>query len=137
MTDSSPREAPTRASVGDLLGDVTRDLSTLPRQEIELAKAEARQSAQQAAKGGSMFAGAALAGHMVLLFLSVGLWWALGTAMGWGWSALVVAAIWLVIGAVLFVVGRAETRRVRGLPRTAETVKKIPNAVQGHEERNP
>jgi hypothetical protein len=83
-----------------------------------------------------MFAGAAMAGHMVLLFLSVSLWWALGNAMGWGWSALVVAALWLVIGAVLFVAGRTETRRVRGMPRTAETVKKIPNAVQGHEERN-
>jgi Na+/melibiose symporter-like transporter len=136
MTDSSPQEAPARGSVGELLGEVTRDLSTLLRQEIELAKAELRQSAQQATKGGSMFAGAAMAGHMVLLFLSVSLWWALGNAMGWGWSALVVAALWLVIGAVLFVAGRTETRRVRGMPRTAETVKKIPNAVQGHEERN-
>ena len=28
-----------------------------------------------------MFAGAAVAGHFVLLFLSVALWWALGDAM--------------------------------------------------------
>src|SRR6478735_11578427 len=82
------------ASLGDLLGDVTRDLSTLMRQEIELAKAEARESARQAAKGGSMFAGAGVAGHMVLVFLSVALWWALGDAIGWGWSAVVVAAVW-------------------------------------------
>ena len=136
MSDTAPGGAPPRASVGDLLGEVTRDLSTLLRQEVELAKAEVRQSAQQAAKGGSMFAGAGVAGHMVLLFLSVALWWALGNAMGRSWSALVVAAVWAVIGAVLFVRGRAEARRVKGLPRTAESIKKIPNALQGHEEKN-
>src|SRR6478735_4173230 len=117
MTD--PLDAPPRQSVGDLLGDVTRDLSTLLRQEVELAKAEVRQSAKQAAKGGSMFAGAAVAAHMVLLFLSVALWWGLGESLGWGWSALVVAGVWAVVGAVLAVRGRAETRRVRGLQQTA------------------
>ena len=71
---SEPLGAPPSQSVGDLLGDVTRDLSTLLRQEVELAKAEARQSAKAAAKGGSMFAGAAVAGHFVLLFLSIALW---------------------------------------------------------------
>lgn len=136
MSDGFHAEAPPRASVGDLLGDVTRDLSTLLRQEVELAKAEVKQSAQQAAKGGSMFAGAGVAGHMVLLFLSVALWWALGDAMGRSWAALVVAVVWGAIGAVLFVRGRAEARRVKGLPRTAESVKKIPNALQGHEEKN-
>src|SRR6187549_3908034 len=98
-----------RASVGDLLRDVTRDLSTLLHQELELAKAEARQSVQQAAKGGSMFAGAGVAGHMVLLFLSISLWWALGNAMGWAVSALIVAAVWLVVALVLFARGRAES----------------------------
>ncbi|ROS30796.1 phage holin family protein [Cellulomonas sp. PhB150] len=136
MSDGFHAEAPPRASVGDLLGDVTRDLSTLLRQEVELAKAEVKQSAQQAAKGGSMFAGAGVAGHMVLLFLSVALWWALGDAMGRSWSAVVVAVVWALVGAVLFVRGRTEARRVKGLPRTAESVKKIPNALQGHEEKN-
>jgi hypothetical protein len=124
------------ASVGDLLGEVTRDLSTLLHQEIELAKAEARESAKQAAKGGSMYAGAGVAGHMVLVFLSVALWWGLGNATGWGWSALIVAAVWLVVALVLYLRGRAESRRVRGMPRTAESVKKIPHALQGHEEKN-
>jgi hypothetical protein len=124
------------ASVGDLLGEVTRDLSTLLHQEIELAKAEARESAKQAAKGGSMYAGAGVAGHMVLVFLSVALWWGLGNATGWGWSALIVAAVWLVVALVLYLRGRAGSSRVRGMPRTAESVKKIPHALQGHEEKN-
>ena len=135
MTD--PVESPPRQSVGDLLGDVTRDLSTLLRQEVELAKAEARQSAKQAAKGGSMFAGAAVAGHFVLLFLSVALWWALGDAMdSLPWSAVIVAVLWAIVAAVLAARGRAESKRVAGLPRTTDTVKKIPNALQGHEEKN-
>lgn len=136
MTDTAPNSAPERASVGDLLGEVTRDVSTLLRQEVELAKAEVRQSAQQAVKGGSLFAGAAVGGHMVLLFLSIALWWALGDAWGRAWSGVVVAVVWGVIAAVLALRGRAEARRVKGLPHTADSVRKIPNALQGHEEKN-
>ena len=36
-----------------------------------------------------MLAGAGVAGHFVLLFLSLALWWALGYVMGPGWSAVV------------------------------------------------
>jgi len=134
---TEPLNAPPRQSVGDLLGDVTRDISTLIRQEVELAKAEVTQSAKQAAKGGSMFAGAAVAGHFVLLFLSVALWWALGDAMdSLPWAAVIVAVVWAIVAAVLAARGRAESKRVGGLPRTTDTVKKIPNALQGHEEKN-
>ncbi|WP_028048252.1 phage holin family protein [Cellulomonas sp. URHD0024] len=134
---TEPLNAPPRQSVGDLLGDVTRDISTLIRQEVELAKAEITQSAKQAAKGGSMFAGAAVAGHFVLLFLSIAVWWALGDAMdSWPWSAVIVAVVWGIVAAVLAARGRAESKRVGGLPRTTDSVKKIPNALQGHEEKN-
>jgi hypothetical protein len=81
-----------RPSIGELLSEVSQDISTLMRQEVELAKAEFKQSATRAGKGAGMFAGAGLAGHMVLLFGSIALWWALGDSMGHGWSALVVAA---------------------------------------------
>jgi hypothetical protein len=134
---TEPLGAPPRQSVGELMGDVTRDLSALLRQEVQLAKAELQQSAKQAAKGGSMYAGAAVAGHFVLLFLSIALWWALGDAMdSWAWSAVIVAVIWAIVAAVLAARGRAESRRVGGIPRTADSVKKIPNALQGHEEKN-
>lgn len=123
-------------SVGELVGEVSRDLSTLVRQEIELAKAEAKQSAQRAGKGAGMFGGAGVAGHMVLLFLSLALWWALGTVMGLGWSGLVVAALWAVVAVVLALRGKKELQAVEGMPRTADTVKKIPDALRGHEERN-
>ena len=123
-------------SVGELVSEVSRDLSTLIRQEIELAKAEATQSAKRAGKGAGMFGGAGVAGHMVLLFLSLALWWALGTVMGGGWSGLIVAALWAVVAAVLAARGRSEIKAVEGLPQTADSVKKIPDALRGHEERN-
>lgn len=133
---SETGSAPPQPSVGELVGEISRDLSTLMRQEVELAKAEARQAVQHAAKSGSMFAGAAVAGHFVLLFLSVALWWALGDAIGLGWSAVVVAVLWAIVAAVLAARGRAESRRVEGLPRTTDTVSKIPNALKGQEEKN-
>jgi Putative Actinobacterial Holin-X, holin superfamily III len=127
---------PSSRSLGELLGEITSDVSTLMRQEVALAKAELAQSAKRAGKGVGMFGGAGFAGYMVLLFLSIALWWALGNSTGHGWSALIVAAIWAVIGAILFVLGRKEFAAIRGLDRTAETVSKIPNAMKGNEEDN-
>ena len=67
-------------SLGDLISEVTQDLSTLMRQELELAKAELQQSASRAGKGAGMLGGAAVAGYFVLLFVSIALWWAIGSA---------------------------------------------------------
>ena len=120
-------------SLGDLISEVTTDLSTLMRQELELAKAELQQTAARAGKGAGMLGGAAVAGYFVLLFVSVGLWWAIGSATGLGWSAVIVAVIWAVIGVVLYVVGRNSLKSVRGLPRTTDTVKKIPDALKGND----
>jgi hypothetical protein len=125
-----------RPSVGELFSDVAADLSTLMRQEVELAKAEVRQSAVKAGKGAGMLAGAGISGHMVLLFVSVAAWWGLGDSIGHGWSALIIGAIWLVIAAVLGLAGRREISAVSGVPQTAQTVKKIPAAARGNEGRS-
>jgi hypothetical protein len=123
-----------RASVGELFSEVAEDLSTLMRQEVELAKAELRQSATRAGKGAGLLAGAGVSGHMVLLFASVAAWWGIGDATGHGWSALIVAAIWLVIAAILGLMGRREISAIPGIPQTAQTVKQIPDAVRGNED---
>jgi len=118
------------SSLGDLLGEVTRDMSTLMRQEVELAKVELKQSAARAGKGSGMLAGAGVAGHFVLLFLSLALWWALGTVMGLGWSAVVVAVIWGVVAAILAAMGRKELNAIKGMPQTAETLQEIPPTLK-------
>ena len=60
-------------SVGELLGEISGDISTLMRQEVELAKTELRQSASNASKAGGMLGGAEGAAHMGLLSASVAL----------------------------------------------------------------
>ncbi|MHC6595250.1 phage holin family protein, partial [Arthrobacter sp. C152] len=118
------------ASLGELLGDVTRDLSTLLRQEVELAKAEAKQSATRAGKGAGMLAGAGVGGHFVLLFLSLALMFALGALMPLGWAALLVAVIWAIIAAVLAATGRKELKQIKGLPQTGQTLSEIPPTLK-------
>jgi Putative Actinobacterial Holin-X, holin superfamily III len=123
-------------SIGEALGDVTRDLSVLFQQEVALAKAEVRQTVNKAGQAAGMFAGAAMAAFLFVLFLSVALWEALSESTGRGWGAVIVAAIWLVAGLVLFAVARAQMKKVSGLPQTTETVRQVPNALKGQEERN-
>jgi hypothetical protein len=118
-------------SVGQLIGEVTKDLSTLMRQELELAKAELTVEAKKAGQGAGMFGAAGFAGYMVLLFLSFALWWGLENVMDAGLAALIVAIIWAVIGAVAFVVGRNKFRQVHPKPeRTVDTLSRVPSALK-------
>ena len=99
-------EAEDGRSLGEVMGDLTKDVSTLMQQEVALAKAELRQSGQRAGKGIGLFAGAAVAGLLFLVFLSVSAWWGLGQFIGNEWSALVVAAVWVVIAIILALAGQ-------------------------------
>jgi hypothetical protein len=134
--EPEPQSRHDAPSLGERLGDVTRDLSTLMRQEVALAKAEISQSASNAGKGIGMLVGAALAGFFLLLFLSNALWMAIADGLGYGWGALIVGLIWGIIALILVTVGRKELKRVRGVPDTADTLGKIPNALKGQEEKN-
>jgi Putative Actinobacterial Holin-X, holin superfamily III len=137
MPDAGRRTADTpdvsQRSFGELMGEVTQDLSTLMRQELELARAEMRGEAVKAGKASGLLVGAGIAAHLVLVFLSVALWWGLSNVMDGGWAGLIVAGIWALIAAVLAIVGRTHLRRMRGLPQTTETVKAIPEAVKPNE----
>lgn len=140
MTESQIPPTPAHAkaestSLGDLLGEVTRDISVLMRQEVELAKAELKQSTAQAGKGAGMLAGAGVAGHFVLLFLSLALWYALGELIDLGWSAVVVAVLWAIVAAVMASIGRKELKAVKGMPQTAETIQEIPETLKPREEQ--
>jgi hypothetical protein len=130
MPPSAAHVKADNASLGELLGDVTRDLSTLMRQEVELAKAEAKQSATKAGKGAGMLGGAGVAGHFVLLFLSLALMFALGALMPLGWAAVIVAVIWAIIAAVLASMGRKELKQIKGMPQTGETLSEIPPTLK-------
>ncbi len=139
-------------SVGQLIGEVTRDLSTLMRQELELAKAELRADANRATdevkaqagkagKGAGMLAGAGVAGLMLAVFLSCALWWALENVMDAGLAALIVAVLWGIIAAVLYSVGRktlktidfTRLKQINPKPeQTVETLQQVPGALKPH-----
>lgn len=119
--------------LGELIGDVTRDLSTLVRQEMALARAELKREATRTGRAAGALGAAGFAGYMVLLFLSVALWWGLSHLIGHAWSALVVALLWGVVAAALYVTGRKQLREVRATPeRTVDTVSHVPDALRGH-----
>jgi len=130
-------------SIGQILGDVSRDVSTLMRQEVALAKAELRQSGTRAGKGIGMYAGAGVAGVLFLVFISLSAAVGLGQFIGEGaqpsgvqWGALIVGIVWAIVAAILASLGRAEMKRISGLPQTTETLGKVPNALKGQEEEN-
>jgi hypothetical protein len=119
-------------SVGELIGEVSRDLSTLMRQELALAQAEIKQEATKTGKAAGGFAAAGFAGYMTLLFLSIALWWALHHVVGHSWSALIVAVVWGIVGAIGYAVGRRKLREVNPTPeRTVDTLKNVPDALKG------
>ncbi|MEU4398003.1 phage holin family protein [Micromonospora orduensis] len=129
---SAPEKERTQASVGELLGEVTRDVSTLMRKEVELAKAELREEVSQAGKAGGMFGGAGVAGFLAVLFVSYAVWWGLSNTMDQGWAALIVAIIWAVVAGGLFVNARTQLKRARAvLPRTKQTAREVPDALRG------
>ncbi len=118
-------------SVGALIGEVTKDLSTLMRQELELAKVELKVEAKKAGQGAGMFGAAGFAGYMVLMFLSFALWWALENLMDAGLAALIVAVLWGIAAAVGLSMGRKKLKQVNPKPeRTVDTLSDVPGALK-------
>jgi hypothetical protein len=136
MTDmpTPSQQKAAETSLGDLVGEVSRDLSALMRQELELAKAELAESAKRAGMGAGLLGGAGYAAMMAVLFLSLALWWALGLLIGLGWSGVIVGVLWAIVAGILFAVGRSRMKTVQGAPQTVETVKEIPDALKRNQE---
>lgn len=135
MSDPTPSEQRAASStLGDLLGEVTRNLSTLMRQEITLAKVELTESAKTSGKSAGLLGGAGYAAAMAVLFLSIALWAALSTVMGGGWAGVIVAVIWAVVAAILYATGRKQMAKVKGAPQTVQTLQEFPPTFQRNEE---
>jgi uncharacterized membrane protein YqjE len=117
------------ASLGDVAKQLTKDVSTLVRQEVELAKAELAEKGKQIGVGGAMFGGAAVAGWMGLAALTACLILLLALAMP-GWvAALIVAAIWGAVAGVLALRGRDRIKQ--GTPPVPEqTIESVKEDVQ-------
>jgi hypothetical protein len=114
---------PTR-SIGEIVADISADMTTLVRQELDLAKAEAKQEVGRLGKGAGLFAGAGLAGWFFLFFVSLALTYLLDNWLPVELAALIVALVWGLVGAVLASRGRKEIKTANpGLPATQQTLK--------------
>jgi uncharacterized membrane protein YqjE len=120
-------------SVGDIVGDIASDLSTLVKQELELAKTEIRTEATKAGKGAGLLGGAGVTGHMALLFLSLTLMFLLDMWMPIVLAALIVTAVWAVVAAVLAAKGRQELKTVD--PKLETTQRTLKEDVQWAKEQ--
>ncbi|MGH8825553.1 MAG: phage holin family protein [Jiangellaceae bacterium] len=107
-TDGDVRPDVEARTLGDIVGEIAEDLSRLVRQEIDLAKTEAKQEVTKLSKGAGMLGGAGIAAHLLLLFGSVALMLVLGRAMPLDLAALIVAVVWAIVAAVLAARGRGQ-----------------------------
>jgi uncharacterized membrane protein YqjE len=111
-------------SLGQVVSDLGTDLSTLMKQEVELAKAELKEEVSKVGKGAGMLGGAGFAGSFVLLFLSLALTFLLDDWLPIEAAALITAGVWAVVAAVLALVGRKELQESNPqLPKTQQTLK--------------
>jgi uncharacterized membrane protein YqjE len=127
-TDPYRPETPTHAgetrSVGQIVGDISADMSTLIRQEMDLAKTELKQEVAKVGKGAGMFGGAGVAGFLTLFFVSLALTYLLDNWMPVELAALIVAVVWGIVAAVLAMRGRNEIKEANPqLPTTQQTIK--------------
>ena len=118
MTSQNDDDA--ERTIGQLVADATRDISSIVRSEIALAKAEMRADARKAGIGAGMFAAAGTLAFLALILLLIAAAYGL-VALGLApWLAfLIVAVVLLVIGAILVLVGKRSIDSVKGRPERA------------------
>ncbi|MCW2735762.1 phage holin family protein [Nocardioides sp.] len=119
-----PAGASDDRSLGEIVGDLSHDLTTLVKQELELARTELKQEAVRAGKGAGMLGGAAVAGLITLILASFALSFLLDNWMPIELAFLITTVLWAVIGAVLASRGRSELKNSNPqLPKTQQTLK--------------
>ncbi|CAN5731251.1 hypothetical protein BH24ACT26_BH24ACT26_19530 [soil metagenome] len=117
------RSAPSARSAGQLMKEITEDLSSLFRKEIELAKQEIGGSVKVKAKGAAIIAIAGFFGLLALQFLLLAIRDGFDTFL-WTWVAdIATALVLLLIGAVAALVARKKLQTPIAADLTKQTVK--------------
>jgi uncharacterized membrane protein YqjE len=111
-------------SVGDLVGQLSSDFGSLVQSHIQLAKEEIHAEVKQAGRGAGLMGGAAAAGWLAVLLLSLTLAWGLSELLDSVWLGfLIVGLVWAIAATVLFINGRSTLSDVEPMPR--ETMEEL------------
>jgi uncharacterized membrane protein YqjE len=115
--------------IGELVKELSSQVSTLVRQEVELAKAEVSEKGKKAGVGAGMFGGAGIAALLMLGTLTAFLILVLNLAMpAWG-AALIVTALWGAVAGVLALRGRTKMQEM-GKPVPEQTIETVKEDIQ-------
>ncbi len=111
-------------SLSDLLSDVTGEIATLFRQEVELARVETSEQVSRAAKAGAMLGAAAVVGFLTLILLAFAAAWGLTEVVPEGVAFLIVGLVFGIVAAVLAKAGKKKIASISPVPdQTVQTLK--------------
>ncbi|MFN8168302.1 MAG: phage holin family protein [Candidatus Nanopelagicales bacterium] len=114
-----------KQSLGTLVSGVTEDLSALVRGEIELAKAELRDTARTAGKGTGLLVGAGVLAFLGFVFLLLTAAWGLVQAGLPYWAAFgIVTLVLIIVAVILALVGKSQLEKIKGPERTQVQLEK-------------
>jgi hypothetical protein len=143
MMTSEPSTTPVRPSgstvavspddptIGRLVADATRDISSLVHNEIALAKSELKVSVKAGGTGVGLFAGAAFIGLLAIVMLSVAFAYLLHlTGLDLAWCYLIVFAVYVLIAALLGYLGLRKVKQVRAPERAIHQAQKTKNILK-------
>lgn len=114
--------------LGDLLKELTADVSALVRQEIALARTEMTEKARLYARASVMMAVAAILGLFALGALTACIILAIDLALPAWLAALIVGGVYLIVAGIFILVGLARLRRA-GKPVPEQTIQTIKEDV--------
>lgn len=123
-TDRATLDGNGQRSLPELVGDMTQDLSTLLRKEVELAREEIKVEVRKAARAGGGFGAAAYAGVLAGVGLVMTLGFLLDEVLP-TWVAFLIVTLLLAAGAaVAFLAGKKQLQTIDPVPeQTIETLK--------------
>lgn len=137
MTENAPAQVGKTAvatteepSIGQLIAEATRDISTLVQNEITLAKSELKLSVKAGGTGIGLFAGAGFILLLSVVMFSFGLAFLISmTGLHLAWSFFLVFALYVSAAAGLGYVGYTKVRKVRPPERAITQAQETKNAL--------
>lgn len=121
-------------TIGRLVHDATKDISTLVQKEIQLAKSELKVSVKAGGTGIGLFAGAAFIAVLAIIMFSVSIAYFInwnGEGLALHWAFLIVFGFYLLVAALLVFVGVRKVKQVKAPERAIEQGREIPKALKG------